>query len=985
MAKDAVALVFTDIEGSSRLWDEHGDALMACVAEHNRILAEACAEFDRKVVKEEGDAFFLVFPSASEAVAFALDSQDRLAACDWYEHGPAGFRVRMGLHYGEAIQRRGDYFGPDVNRAARVCSAGHGGQVLVSGPLLENYPDAAGDAVVRDLGRHRLRGMAEPEHLYQMSRETWTQQEWPPLRTLDEVPTNLPAQVTSFVGRESDLATLGELFADGSDRIITLAGPGGTGKSRLALQAAGQALQHFPDGAFWVELATLTEAHDVPGAVADALGLVVGEDEEPLELVAHHCRDREMLLVLDNMEQVIEAAGFVADLVRRAPRLRTMVTSREVLRVPGERTHEVSPLALPVPPANWETLSQYESVRLFLDRAQAASPSFAITPENAPALAELCVRLDGIPLALELAAAWSRALTPEQMLKQLGPQSRVLSSRIRGVTERQRTLQDAIEWSYRLLGEEDQDALCRLSVFRTGFFLDAAEAACGPMALDSVMNLREKSLLGSREALGQQRYSMLGTIREFAAERLRERGAEEEAEAAHRRHFVAVAERLAKVWQCSRPTEVWQEVAVEGDNLLQAFANAVRRRATKGLSALASAVLHARATSREWASPALVALLPEAWELARQHRGEAWTATVAVLLVETQRHGEAVAGAEDLVAMCDDAGDSEAAVHCISDLARTAYHRGRWDVVCRWAEELEKRMDDAVEAGRGAPILAQFYALQGEHDRAIALAESRVEAAGGRDLRSDYHVALVNLSEICVLVGRYEQAHRAAVQALDSPDDVIDSVPMFALWAHIQGMVAASLADRPEEAQALGRRAVDMIVQWAPAQRAHHLAWWAGECIRAGLPDLVLDVVEGDVGDWPPEGISDSLAATAGSAMAEALAWAGRGEEAISFALAALRPAVDGTETAEPGQASVPMLMAARVLLANGKPGPAAHLAAFARRLAADVPVYADRARALLMEIGQHTSEEEMAAAEGLAETLTLAEAKRLACDALES
>ena len=476
----AQALVFTDIEGSSQIWEEFGQRIVGALEAHNEILRVSCEAHGGRVIKEEGDAFFMAFPEAEEALSFAVQAQDELQEYDWSQHGPDELKVRMGLHHGEAWQRGDDLWGTEVNRSARICEAGHGGQVLMSEAFMRACAQPEQMVVVTDLSRRRLRGLAEPEHLFQITLRGWARQEWPALRSLDDIPTNLPAQVTSFVGRERETENLASLLADDETRLVTLTGPGGSGKSRLAQHAGGQALEHFPDGVYWIELAELTAPESVLAAVMQALKLEPVPDRSAVEQIAEFARDRTFLLVLDNFEHVIDAADDVLALLRAAPTVKALITSREVLRVPGEHVVQVPPLTIPEPPINWETLSQYESVRLFLHRAREAAGDFAITPDNAAAVAEICVRLDGIPLALELAAAWVRMYAPRDILDQLGGEGRALTSRVRGIVERQRTLRDTIQWSYDLLDEEDQRVFRFLSVFRGGFFLDAAEAVCGP-------------------------------------------------------------------------------------------------------------------------------------------------------------------------------------------------------------------------------------------------------------------------------------------------------------------------------------------------------------------------------------------------------------------------------------------------------------------------------------------------------------------------
>ena len=489
-----VTFLFTDVEGSTRLLHELGPERYAeALAEHRRVLRTAFAAHGGAEVDTQGDAFFVAFPTAPGALAAAAEAVEALAA------GP--IRVRMGLHTGTPHLTEEGYVGLDVHRAARIAAVGHGGQVLVSAATR-----ALVDGELRDRGEHRLKDLSAPERIYQLG-----DHDFPPLKSLHR--TNLPVPATPFLGRERELAEVLDLLEGGDLRLVTLTGPGGTGKTRLALQAAGAAADAHPDGVYWVPLAPLRDPELVLQAAAQALAAEDG--------LAEDIGDKSLLLLFDNFEHVVEAATELTELLAACPNLRMLVTSRELLRVPAEQ-------AYPVPP-----LEPQEGRELFLARARAADPAFRPTP----ALDELCAKLDNLPLALELAAARVRVVSPAQLLERFSKRLDLLKAG-RGVDPRQQTLRATIEWSHDLLDEDEQRLFAGLAVFAGGCTLEAAEAVCDA-DLDTLQSLVDKSLVRVRDGGG---FWMLETIREYAAERL---DRSPEAEAARRRHaeyYLAVAD-----------------------------------------------------------------------------------------------------------------------------------------------------------------------------------------------------------------------------------------------------------------------------------------------------------------------------------------------------------------------------------------------------------------------------------------------------------
>jgi len=560
-----VTFLFTDIEGSTRLEQEVGTARYAELRErHREILRAAFLVHGGAEQSTEGDSFFVVFGSAREAVAAAVEAQRALAAEPWPDDAP--IRVRMGLHSGEAGMAGGTLVGLDINRAARIAAVAHGGQILVSDAtralISPGLPD---DVHLRDLGEHRLRDLAGPERLVQLEADDLPGL-FPAIRSLDARPNNLPSQLTTFVGRDRELAEALELL--GRTRLLTMTGPGGTGKTRLSLQVAAAAADGYPDGVWFVALEPVRDPGLVASTIARALGAQDSATRPALETLVDAIGERQHLIVLDNFEQVLAAGPIVADILRRCPRVTFIVTTRSALRISGEQEFPVP--GLPAPPdisrlsemerlnlpraireLDIDALNQYEAVRLFIARAVSVKPGFAVTNANAPAVAQISARLHGMPLAIELAAARIKLLTPDQILARLEHHLALLTAGSRDLPERQQTLRGAIAWSYDLLNEGARRLVDRLSVFRGGCDLETAEAVCGPASelggdiFEGLGALVDQSLLRIHEGHAEPRFVMTETIAEFATEMLATRGELETFRERHARAFLDLAERAA--------------------------------------------------------------------------------------------------------------------------------------------------------------------------------------------------------------------------------------------------------------------------------------------------------------------------------------------------------------------------------------------------------------------------------------------------------
>ena len=560
-----LTFLFSDIEGSTRLEQALGTAAYATVLErHRELLRAAFGAHGGLEQGTEGDSFFVVFSSAGAALVAAVEGQRALGAESWPPD--AEIRVRMGLNAGEATKTGGSLVGLAINRAARIAAAGHGGQIVVSeavrGLIGADLPDGV---TLRGLGTHRLKDLGEPQLLLQVEAEGLAL-EFPPLRSIDARPNNLPTQLTSFVGREREQEEAGALLA--ANRLVTLTGPGGTGKTRLSLQVAANAAEDFPDGIFFVALETVREPILVPSRLAAAVGIAEPARRTASEVLEEWLAGKQVLFVLDNFEQVIDAGPLVADLLRVAPGLKVLATSRAPLHVSGEQEYPVPGLPTPPDPSqmtaleraqlpaavrNFDlaTLGTYEAVRLFIARANAVKPGFQVTNENAPAVAAICARLRGMPLAIELAAARIKLLSPDAILSRLEHQLNVLAAGSRDLPERQQTLRGAIAWSYDILDEACRLLLDRLSVFEGDIEIEAAEAVCGPASelgqevIDGLLSLANQSLIRTIEDPAEPRFEMLDTIREFATEMLDGRGQRAELEQRHGAWFAAYVERGA--------------------------------------------------------------------------------------------------------------------------------------------------------------------------------------------------------------------------------------------------------------------------------------------------------------------------------------------------------------------------------------------------------------------------------------------------------
>jgi predicted ATPase/class 3 adenylate cyclase len=739
-----VTFLFTDVEGSTTLLHEFGtDRYAHALAEHRRILRETFRAHGGVEVDTQGDAFFVAFPTAPGAVRAAAQAVEKLSS--------SPIQVRIGVHTGTPYLGEEGYVGVDVHRAARIAAAGHGGQVLISAstaPLL-------GTDELHDLGEHRLKDLTQPQRLYQLV-VPGLETEFPALKTLENRPTNLPTQPTPLIGRERELVDTANLLRRNEIRLLTVTGAAGTGKTRLALQLAADLLEEFPDGVFVVELAAIRDPSLVVATVAETLAVRELPGQALEETLAERLRERRLLLLLDNFEHLLAGAPSLAVFLAAAPHLKLLVTSRAPLRLAAEQEYAVQPLELPdagqLPDV--AALSQYEAIALFVERARAMRPEFQVTNQNARAVADICVRLDGLPLAIELAAARVRALTPQALLRRLEQRLKLLTSGPRDAPARQRTLRGAIDWSYTLLTQPQQRLLCRLSVFVGGCDLEAGEAVCdfddrlGLDVLEAISSLTENSLLiiEQDDPRGELRYAMLETIREYASEKLE---ASSEADVLRRRHaeyFSALATRGERTMHYLAPAEA-PERTMTGQEIPLALAP--EERAQRELPNLRAALQWTFDKGELELALRLAVAASWGWALSSAYtEGQAWVARA----VNETEHLQTLERALALFWLAEFAG---------------------WQGDYRNAETFNERAralfeqhHDQIGVFRSLLGLTQFEVSLGDLERArIALEKADMLADG---LASDHERALLCFkgAQVEGLAGDYERAHALLEEGL---------------------------------------------------------------------------------------------------------------------------------------------------------------------------------------------------------------------------
>ncbi len=779
-----VTFLFTDIEGCTKRWEQYPQEMNAALARHDEILRQAIEANGGYIFKTVGDAFCAAFPTAPQALRASLDAQITLLHEGWPET-IGQVRVKMALHVGAAEERGGDYFGQPVNRVARLLSAGHGSQVLLSDPAYDLVRDNLPAGVsVRDLGEHRLKDLIRPERVFQLVAPNLAT-EFPPLKTLENRPNNLPVQATPFIGREKEVTALCALLRRPDVRLVTLIGPGGTGKTRLGLQVAAELLDDFQDGVFAVELATLLDPSLVPSTIAQALGVAEASGKLIVESIKEYLKDRQLLLMLDNFEQVSQAAPVVDALLKGAGNLNVMVTSRLGLRLYGEKEFQVPPLELPDPAhlPSVERLTQYDAVRLFIERAQDVKSDFEVTNDNAPAVAEICVRLDGLPLAIELAAARVRLFPPAALLSRLSNRLKMLTGGAHNLPARQQTLRNTIEWSYDLLDDGEKQLFTRMAVFQGGRTLEALEAVCNADSvlqvdvMDGVGSLMENSLLRQGEGRdGEPRFVILETIHEYAREKMEESGEAGELRRQHAAYFLTVALALAEKsgGTLAERVAMLDQLEDEHDNMRAALDWAVENDIGLGLRlvAMLGRLWETRGyhtEGRERISRLLSHLShPEA--SASEHReARAKLLLSACRLASEQADYDAVRlMTEESLAICRELDDKGGMADALSWLAFTTGEKDKVQALSLYEESLAlyRELDRKGNITTALTNIGWVFSELGDTNRARSTLEEGL--AINRELGNDSGIAfsLENLGEVAYEEGDYGRARSCWEESL---------------------------------------------------------------------------------------------------------------------------------------------------------------------------------------------------------------------------
>jgi predicted ATPase/class 3 adenylate cyclase len=869
-----VTFLLTDIEGSTRLWEAVPAAMEVALAQHDRLVAEVIGVHGGVVVtaRGEGDSFFAVFPSAVAAVEAAGGCQLRLGTGNWPEG--AVLRVRMGLHTGEAHVQDGDYTDhAPINRCARVKAAAHGGQVLITKATHDLVQGRLGGGFgLTRLGEFRLRDLAEPELIYQLTHADLPAG-FPPIRTVAERPGNLPVPVSSFIGRERELEQT--VAALGQARVVTLTGPGGVGKTRLALQAAAQAAPRFEDGAWLCELAPIRDPAGVDDAVAAVFSVTARAGQSTPEALAEFLRGKQLLLVLDNCEHLIEgAAALAGNLAQLCEQLVILATSREALGIEGERLVPVPSLEVPSAGADQDTIAEAEAVRLFTDRAAAVKPGFQVTAANAAAVASVVRRLDGIALAIELAAARVPTMTPAELARRLERSFAVLAGGRRGAVAHHQTLWATIDWSFQLLTEDEQALLARLAVFAGGATLGAAEAVCGGEGIDRdpvfglLAALVARSLVVAEEKGLQTRYRLLETIRQYGEERLDQSGEAERWRARHADYYAGLLTRVRDRTHEAEEEAFWAvRLGAEQENLLAAWSWAIGT----GNVSTAFSILAGFAPVEIWSTYPLVLAGEAALELpgAAEHPG--YPLALAVSAVFAANRAD-VTGAEELSRRAAEANAHQARPDwrvgetVSASRSSMAVTTGAFADAARHAEQtagLARAGGDLADAAIELTFAVADHLLLGDNARAVPLANEALALA--RQTGAPAVIARCLLALGTAVAETDPDQARACLNESRELSTAIGYQSAIDLnWA---AWIAFLIGDQAAALE-LGRLAI-------------HALQWSGDHIRVGL---ILHTIAGVLAGTRP----DAAVIIQSAAQAHAVGSSERIDELSSFLAAAV-------------------------------------------------------------------------------------------------
>lgn len=780
-----VTFLFTDIEGSTRLWEKYPEGMKTALAKHDSLLGGIFLIHNGQIIKTTGDGFHVVFETATDAVQAAIHSQQALQKDTWDE---ATIKVRMGLHTGEAELRDGDYFGQTLNLAARIMSVGHGGQILLSETTYQVAKEhLPGNVSAFDLGQHRLKGVAQPGKIIQISTPD-IQQDFPALRSISPETNNLPTQLTSFVGRERELAEAKSRLE--AARLLTLIGPGGTGKTRLSIQLGSQLVPGFKDGVWLVEFAPISD----PSLVMQTIAFIFDIREipgTPLKALVHDfLREKHLLLILDNCEHLVEASARIADeILHVAPKVKLIASSREALGINGETIYRVPSLTLPDQDmVTKEAAMGCESVQLFVERATAANPKFQLTDENASSVAQVCSRLDGIPLAIELAASRLSVFSPEQIAKRLDDRFRLLTGGSRTALPRQQTLRALIDWSYDLLNEDERALLRRLSVFAGGWTFDAAETICSNVdVFEHLPQLVNKSLVTVNDGGEEPRYFLLETIRQYARDKLLENG---EGEGTRNRHLAYYCEMA----ETARPELMNREHELEWINRLDTEYDNIRAAVQWGLSNDLSAatkmiysltqfmvVTTYASEGYRWGTEALkhVDLLagnsqpPSAEHVALRAKLLAGMSTMSFSMGNNKRSGEE---AREAIPLLRSIGDERFMAVAMTFLIGASFQTGNIDTAIATLSDLQalaEELDDPYIWGlvHGAGSSIEAF-VNKDFEKANALRSKTEEIMQEHGSRWSYGITMYSSGSFYIMQKQFEKAREKLNIAMQNMQEI---------------------------------------------------------------------------------------------------------------------------------------------------------------------------------------------------------------------
>jgi predicted ATPase/class 3 adenylate cyclase/predicted negative regulator of RcsB-dependent stress response len=881
-----VTFLFTDIEGSTQHWEHHNQWMQHAFTRHEQILRHSMIDCGGYVYKMIGDAFQVAFATAQAALTAALRAQQALQNEDWGEYGP--LRVRMALHTGVTEERGDDYVGPQLNRVARLLSTGYGGQVLLTHTTYDLVQDSLPEGVsLINMGEHRLKDLIRPEHIYQMA-APGLQSTFPPLKTLSNLPNNLPVSVTSFVGREKEISAVRELLT--KHRLVTLTGPGGTGKSRLALQLASEMLETYPHGVWLIELAPLADPQYIAATASSALRINETPGFSHYQALIEYLRPKNLLMIFDNCEHLIEGcAAMIEDLLQACPGLHVLATSREILGMPGEVNYRCPSLFTPdlrLLPDN-EELARAEAVRLFIERALSAQPTFATTPQSLLTVARICSRLDGIPLAIELAAARLRMLSVEGVAARLDDTFRLLTGGSRTVLPRQQTLRACIDWSFNLLSPDERALFIRLAVFAGGWTQEAAEQVCAdPMCLEEdcvgQANLREEEILDLLTQLldkslvqvtmdeeSETRYRLLETIRQYARERMMDSGDAPLLRDRHLSYYLLLSEE-AEAYIRGKDQVYWLDLLeVELDNLRYALEWSLSRQVEAGLR-LASALKwfwHIRGYAQEgieWIQRLLEADETERSETNHPStgaRGEVShliargnALTTGGMLTLFRYHPEQglpmIEASRSIFESLGSAGKHGYAISLVN-LANAGSNLDRRVKYALDALEMLQAENEQFYQAEALMILGHLYTEKKEFDTAIQYLEQSLA------LREEIHdldglgIAMSDLADLAFQKGEHEKAIRYLEQALHyfqevrNPRLVAYMLSTLGSVALIQGNLAEA-ADRFETVHRMNQMSGDKHSIAQGLYQLANLSWEKGEFdLAANRFEELLTIVKG--------------------------------------------------------------------------------------------------------------------------------------------